>query len=146
MTIKMQLCRIIHYSLTPLHVSSDIFTHHQEHPNCITASGIAHVCRCRLVSSHDTSLQRHSCVIPEAVIQFRCSWLWIKMSLETCRSSQGIINYPTQLHLVGHCRILCHDTRKHEYQTDALYKCSCISRPVITSPWIIHWTFRTICT
>jgi len=31
-------------------------------------------------------------------------------------SSQGIINYPIQLHLVGHFRILYHDTRKHEYQ------------------------------
>jgi len=31
-------------------------------------------------------------------------------------SSQGIINYPTRLHLVGHFRILCHDARKHEYQ------------------------------
>jgi len=31
-------------------------------------------------------------------------------------SSQGIINYPTLLHLVGHFRILCHDVRKHEYQ------------------------------
>ena len=39
----MQLCRIIYYSLAALHVSSDIFTHHQEHLNCITASGITHV-------------------------------------------------------------------------------------------------------
>ena len=38
-------------------------------------------------------------------------------------SSQGIANYPTQLHLVGHfrilyhdARILYHDARKHEYQ------------------------------
>ena len=31
-------------------------------------------------------------------------------------SSQGTINYPTQLHLVCHFRILCHDARKHEYQ------------------------------
>jgi hypothetical protein len=31
-------------------------------------------------------------------------------------SSQGIINYPTQLHLVGHFRILYHDARKYEYQ------------------------------
>ena len=46
----MQLCRIIYYSLAALHVSSDIFVHHQEHLNCITASGITHVCRCRLVS------------------------------------------------------------------------------------------------
>ena len=30
----MQLCRIIFYSLAALHVSSDIFAHHQEHLNC----------------------------------------------------------------------------------------------------------------
>ena len=50
MTNKMQLCVIIYYSLAALHVSSDIFAHHQEHLNCIGASGITHVCRCRLVS------------------------------------------------------------------------------------------------
>ena len=33
MTSKMQLCRIIYYSLAALHVSSDIFAHHQEHLN-----------------------------------------------------------------------------------------------------------------
>jgi hypothetical protein len=33
-TYKMQLCRIIHCSLTALHVSSDIFAHRQEHLNC----------------------------------------------------------------------------------------------------------------
>ena len=47
---KMQLCGIIYYSLAALHVSSDIFAHYQEHLNCITASGITNVCRCRLVS------------------------------------------------------------------------------------------------
>jgi len=31
----MQLCRLIYCSLTALHVSSDIFPHHQEHLNCI---------------------------------------------------------------------------------------------------------------
>jgi hypothetical protein len=50
MTNNMQLCRIIYYSLTALHVSSDIFAHHQDHLNCIRASGIIQVCRCRLVS------------------------------------------------------------------------------------------------
>jgi hypothetical protein len=39
----MHLCRIIYYSLAALHVSSDIFVNHQEHLNCITASGITHV-------------------------------------------------------------------------------------------------------
>jgi hypothetical protein len=34
MTNKMQLCGIIYCSLTTLHVSSDIFAHHQEHFNC----------------------------------------------------------------------------------------------------------------
>ena len=33
-TNKMQMCRIIYCSLTALHVSSDIFAHHQEHLNC----------------------------------------------------------------------------------------------------------------
>jgi len=46
----MQLCRIIYYSLVDLRVSSDIFAHSQEHLNCITVSGITHLCRCRLVS------------------------------------------------------------------------------------------------
>jgi len=36
--------------LAALHVSSDIFAHHQKHLNCITTSGITHVCRRRLVS------------------------------------------------------------------------------------------------
>ena len=35
MTNKIQLCRIIYCSLAALHVSSDIFAHHQEHLNCI---------------------------------------------------------------------------------------------------------------
>jgi hypothetical protein len=49
MTNKIQLCRIIYYSWASLHVSSDTFAHHQEHLNCITASGITRVCYCRLV-------------------------------------------------------------------------------------------------
>jgi hypothetical protein len=34
MTNKMQLCWIVYYSLTALHVSSNIIAHHQEHLNC----------------------------------------------------------------------------------------------------------------
>jgi len=30
----MQLCRIIYCSLTALHISKDIFAHHQDHLNC----------------------------------------------------------------------------------------------------------------
>ena len=41
-TKKMQMCRLIYYSLAALRVSSDIFAHHQEHLNCITAFGITH--------------------------------------------------------------------------------------------------------
>jgi hypothetical protein len=36
MTKKMQLCRIIYYSLDALYVSNDIFDHHQEHLICNT--------------------------------------------------------------------------------------------------------------
>jgi hypothetical protein len=35
MTNNMQLCKLIYCSLSALHVSSDIFAHHQEHLNCI---------------------------------------------------------------------------------------------------------------
>jgi len=35
MTNKIQQCRIIYCSLAALHVSSNIFAHHQEHLNCI---------------------------------------------------------------------------------------------------------------
>jgi hypothetical protein len=52
MTKKLQLCRIIYYSLAALHVSSDIFAHHQEHLNCISAYGITHVCRCQLAATY----------------------------------------------------------------------------------------------
>jgi hypothetical protein len=67
----MHLCRIIYYSLAAVHVLSDILAHHQEHLNCITASGITHVCRCRLL--YQPTATYGTCVIPEAVIQFRCS-------------------------------------------------------------------------
>ena len=49
---KMQLCRIVYCTLAALHVSSDIFAHHQEHLNCITAFGITHVCRCQLAATN----------------------------------------------------------------------------------------------
>jgi hypothetical protein len=35
MTNKMQQCRIIYCFVATLHVSSDIFAHHQKHLNCI---------------------------------------------------------------------------------------------------------------
>jgi len=38
-TNKMQLCRLIYYSLSALHVSGDVFAHHQEHFTVFTASG-----------------------------------------------------------------------------------------------------------
>jgi len=38
--------------LVALHISSDIFANHQQHINCITASGITHVCRCQLAATY----------------------------------------------------------------------------------------------
>ena len=37
-TNKMQLCRLIYYSLSALHVSGDVFGHHQEHLTVFTRS------------------------------------------------------------------------------------------------------------
>jgi len=76
-TNKMQSCRIIYYSLTALHVSSDIFAHHQEHLTVITASGFIHVCRCRLLSwlrrrSVAARLLRSWVPIPPTAWMFAC--------------------------------------------------------------------------
>jgi hypothetical protein len=38
-------------------------------------------------------------------------------------SSQGIKNYPTQLHFTGHFRKLYNDEQNHGYQIDALLRC-----------------------
>ena len=48
-TNEMQLCRLIYYSVSALHVSGDVFAHHQEHLTVFIASGNIHQCRCRLV-------------------------------------------------------------------------------------------------
>jgi len=78
MTNKMQRCRIIYYSLAALHVSSDIFSHHQEHLNCIysfwcyTRESLpaGFMGELELTSqfqlSHETS-RRLACITPEAV-------------------------------------------------------------------------------
>jgi hypothetical protein len=58
MTNKMQLCRIIHCTLTALHVSSDIFAHHQEHVKCNYSFGFIHVFRCQLLLWHGMQMCR----------------------------------------------------------------------------------------
>jgi len=47
---KMQLYRLIYYSLSALQVSGEVFAHHQEHLTVFTVSGSIHQRRCRLVS------------------------------------------------------------------------------------------------
>ena len=42
--------RLIYYSKLPLHVSGDVFAHHQEHLPVFTVSGSVHPSYCRLVS------------------------------------------------------------------------------------------------
>jgi len=49
-TNKMQLYRLIHFSLSVLHVSGDVFAHHHEHLAVFTVSGSVHPSSCRLVS------------------------------------------------------------------------------------------------
>jgi hypothetical protein len=38
-TNEMQLCRLIYYSLLALHVSGDVFAHHQEHLSVLLMMG-----------------------------------------------------------------------------------------------------------
>ena len=49
-TNKMQLYRLIYFSLSALHVLGVVFAHHQEHLTVFTVSGSIHSGCCRLVS------------------------------------------------------------------------------------------------
>ena len=44
------LYRLIYYSKSALHVSGDVFAHHQEHLTVFTVPGSVHPSCCRLVS------------------------------------------------------------------------------------------------
>jgi hypothetical protein len=51
------LYRLIYYSKLAVHVSGDIFAHHQEHLTVFTVSGSVHPSCCRLVAG--SSLGEH---------------------------------------------------------------------------------------
>jgi hypothetical protein len=55
-TNKMQLYRLIYYSYSALHVSGNVFAHHQEHLTVFTASGSIHPSCCQLRSSFNSSM------------------------------------------------------------------------------------------
>ena len=44
------LYRLIYYSKSAVHVSGDVFAHHQEHSTVFTASGSVHPSCCRLAA------------------------------------------------------------------------------------------------
>jgi hypothetical protein len=48
-TNKMQLYRLIYYSESALHVSGDVFAHHQEHLTLFTISGSIHTSSCQQI-------------------------------------------------------------------------------------------------
>jgi len=61
-TNEMQLCRLIYYSQSALHVSGDVFTRQQEHLTVFTVFGNIHQCCCQLP------------VLPDTVNTIKCSW------------------------------------------------------------------------
>jgi hypothetical protein len=107
-TNKMQLYRLIYFSLSALHVSGDVFVHHQEHLTVFTVSVSVHPSCCWLVSwmswncichgwvetamqfqlIHDTSWQQLGWTLPDTVNTVKCSWWWTKTSSETCRADK----------------------------------------------------------
>jgi hypothetical protein len=103
MTNKMQLCWIIYYSVPALHVSSDIFFHHQKHLNCITASGITHLCRCQLTPHpHLVPWLRKCGAMP--VLH-----LWAVQpvhSLSACTKLRFALLYMTKKSIPFHCPLL----------------------------------------
>jgi hypothetical protein len=53
-TVCVYMCTVLlppgGYTIAVKYIIYHIFAHHQEHLNCITASGFTHVCRCQLIS------------------------------------------------------------------------------------------------
>jgi len=80
------LYRLIYYSSSALHVSGDVFSHHQEHLTVFTVSGSVHPSCCQLVSWRDTSWQQLGWTLPDTVNTVKCSWWWAKTQPETCRA------------------------------------------------------------
>jgi len=64
-TNEMQLYRLIYYSQKALHVSGDVFTHHQEHLTVFTATGNIHPSSCRLVSWMSWNWSSNSSMTPD---------------------------------------------------------------------------------
>ena len=58
-----------------LHVSGDVFTHHQEHLTVFTTSDTVHQCCCRPVS---WTTSNSTWNISEALNTIKCSWWWAK--------------------------------------------------------------------
>jgi len=70
---------LIYYSKSALHVSGDVFVHHQEQLTVFTVSGSVHPSCCRLVSR-----QQLGWTLLDIVNTVKSSWWWTKTSPETC--------------------------------------------------------------
>ena len=53
------LYRLIYYFRSALHVSGDVFAHHQEHLNVFTVSGSVHPSCCRLAAGSNLGEHYH---------------------------------------------------------------------------------------
>jgi len=85
MTKETQLFYLFICTQSALHVSGDVFAHHQENLTVFTASDIVHLCCCRPVSWTGWNCrQQHRRTISEAVNTVTFSWWWAKTSPETC--------------------------------------------------------------
>jgi hypothetical protein len=83
------LYRLMYSSKSALHVSGDVFFHHQENLTVFTVSGSVHPSCCRLVSRisiRDTSRQKLGWTLRDTVNTVKCCWWWAKTLPETCRA------------------------------------------------------------
>jgi hypothetical protein len=100
---KDALYRLIYYFKSALHVSGNVFVHHQEHLTVFRVSGTVQPSCCRLVSwmswnwtecptiyivqfqlIRDTSRQQLGWTLPDTVNTVKCSWWWAKTLPGTC--------------------------------------------------------------
>ena len=133
------------YIKSALHVSSDVFAHHQEHITVTTASGVVHWCCCWLVlrtlnqpaaasgrNSSSVLMLLASCqqicvTYIIAVYTVKNSWWWTEELSETCRFYSKN-KFEKLVHLVGFIIRIFHNARSPESQIHfaVLYRKSCL--------------------
>jgi hypothetical protein len=126
MTNNLQLFRIIYYSLAALHVSSDIFAHHQEYLNYLQLLLLHIVIRSFNYNTNNNHF--YSSILLLTIVQYNTSKYSLLITVcknRSCKYSLDASDYERKYrskhvkqprNLVGYFRKLYHVAQNHEYK------------------------------